>query len=319
MTYKPAHLPAIIDFWNRTFQGCRNFFPIDDELFAERVLRVDTPIERFEPDGLLLALASEGQVLGLAHGGHRSEAAAKALNPGWPGGSQPYIALVAVDPDHRRSGIGRTLMRSVLGYLGPTHRPPLDGQCVSPYYGNALAPYQPFWGTTEGVSVDWDDAGTRAFLSSQGYTARYMAISLELTLAGANITPRRELTAGHSLIHCQSHCPGLGGYPEDGIGYEPGHPFWTHVYLIDGRVAGTLVSYEMSRLERPKWAIYELKVQERRRGQGIGSQLQATLINDLLQSGAPSIEVLTVPKLSPGAQQFYEKFGFQVTARWAIY
>ncbi len=317
-SYEPAWLPAIVAFWNRTFADRRNFFSIDAALFETRVTQVQTAIEHFEPEGLRLAVENE-QVIGMIHGGHRSAAAAAALNPGWPGGPQAYVALIAVDPEHRRAGVGGALLRSVLGYLQSPHRVVLDGQCISAYYGNALAPFQPLWGTTEGISIDWEDTASRGFFEQQGFHVRHQAVSLELELAQAQIRPRTELSTGHSMTHCLSHCPALGGYPEDGVEYQTGHRFWTHAYLIDGKVAGTLVSYPMAQLAEPKWAIYELKVQEKRRGQGVGGRLQAALIRDLQRDEVARLEVLTIPKLSPGARELYEKFGFRTIASWAIY
>src|SRR3972149_8458735 len=138
-TYEEKYLPAIVNFWNKNFSDCRNFFPINEAIFKRRVIEKANNIERFDPQGFIIAL-DKGDVIGAIHVGIRPETICKVLYPDWQKGTEGYIAFIAVDKNHRRKGIGGELWQRGMKYLEGVSEIIIDGQCINPFYGNSEGP-----------------------------------------------------------------------------------------------------------------------------------------------------------------------------------
>ena len=104
----------------------------------------------FDPRHFRLALSGDA-VVGFAHGGIWEDEFLARLLPAGESARLGTLLIIAVDPDHRRQGIGRALLEDLERALAETHgiTPPLrpDGRGYNPFYGNFVAPIPPPWGT----------------------------------------------------------------------------------------------------------------------------------------------------------------------------
>ena len=321
--YRPERLPAVVAFWNRVFAERRNFFPVDESNFRDRVIEKKTAVERFQADGFIMAVSGD-RVVGLVHAGRHSEEICKVLNPEWPGGERGFVALLVVDPDRRRKGVGTALWDRAGEYLRGTTEIILDGQCLNPFYGNSEGPFTPFWGTPEGISVEWNDDGSKKFFAQKGFEPRFRAAHLELDLSRAALQEVARLEADVKARGFRVE-PVHDVYPVPGLTLEEatrgvaGTIYECLTAFEDQRVAGLLCNYPMAELGEGRHAIYEMNVHEDYRERGLGRALLALSIERMRAQGAERCDVLTLPELSEGALHLYESAGFTKCAEWAIY
>lgn len=315
-------LPATVRFWNRSFSTRRNFIPMSEPLFRERVTSKRSFAERFDPSGFIVA-RDGGELAGFIHVAERPEPVCRALDPQWRGGKQGYVAFLYVDPAHRRKGLGTELWHRGLERLKGTRQVVLDGQCINPFYGNSEGPFTPFWGTPEGVSVDWNDSPTKKFLARKGFAPRFKGVQLGLDLARAVVPPD---DPGRALLRQGMELQVLGDvYPEVGKSIRrqrkllPGLEYEVVAGLQRGRVLGLISVYPMREVRVGLYGIYEAVVVESQRGKALGKRLIQAAIGRMRSLGAASCEVLTVPELSPAAHKLYLSVGFQPVQNWAIY
>ena len=322
-SYRDELLPGIVAFWNRVFAERRNFFPVTEKMFRERIVEKKTAVETFRPGGFLVARREE-EVVGVLHAGRNSPEVCKVLNPDWPGGEQGYIALLMVDPAHRKKGIGTALWHGVREFLDGCVQVVVDGQCLNPFYGNSQGPFTPFWGTPEGISVLWKDSATKKFFAQKGYAPRYKAVQMELAVQKAPAQDVEKLEAdlkarGVEIKTIHDSYPEVGGRVGDsdrkveGLVYEC-------LTAIDGdRVAAVLTTYPMVELALDRHAIYEAIVHEDYRARGIGKGMLSLAIERLRAQGSVSCSVLTIPDVSEAAFKMYDSAGFQPCESWAVY
>jgi ribosomal protein S18 acetylase RimI-like enzyme len=321
-SWKPAFLPALVRFWNRAFASKRNYFPVTGEILQARILRKRTAVEAFDPAGFLVARAGK-DVVGLIHVGERSEALVRSLDPEWPGGAQGYVAFLYVEPGWRQKGLGSELWHQGLDRLKKTRQVVLDGQCWNPFYGNSEGPFTPLWGTPEGVSVEWDSSATKKFLARKGFAPRFKGVQLSLDAPPA---PPSLATVERAL--------GRGGFElrlKRGVYPELGKPEGEHRYIPrdlefqvasavqKGRTVGLIVSFPLREVRTGLHAIYEANVLEPFRGRALGKNLLSACLHQLAQDTARSVEVLTIPEVSPAAHKLYLSAGFTPVASWAVY
>lgn len=320
-TWSPALLPAVVRFWNRAFAGKRNFFPMTEDLFLRRVVRRRGPVERFDPKGFFAAM--EGQdIVGLLHAGRRPEAVCRALDPAWPGGDTAYVALLYVLPELRRRGIGDALWHAAIERYRRMRQVTLDGQCLNPFYGNAEGPFTPFWGTPEGVSVDWNDSATKKWLARKGFAPRFKGVQLvrEMGAEGPALA-----AVGRSIARLGLRMEVVERHPEVGQPWAesrsvpPGLEYEGIAAVRRGRTAGLVVYYPMKEVRPGLWAVYEASVEERYRGKALGRRLLEAVLARLRERGATHVEVLTLPDFAPAVHRLYQSLGFQPVASWAIY
>jgi ribosomal protein S18 acetylase RimI-like enzyme len=306
----PSLLPELVRFWNRSFVERRNFFPVTGHLLRERVIEKET----FDPRGFIVA--REGRkIAGIVHVGIRREAACRLLDPKWSGGTQGYVAFLFVDPARRRQGIGTELWRRGLDRLRGTRQVVVDGRCLNPFYGNSEGPFTPFWGTPEGVSVDWEDSGTQKFLARKGFVPRFRAFHLAMDLAGG--LPRLPPSSQFRTV--------VNSYPELGRPFKERRAVATGIdYEVvtavrAGRTVAIFSFYPLSEVRQGLFAVYEASVVEKLRGRALGRRLLDAGLERMRSRGASQVEVLTVPELSPVTHKRYLAACFRKVASWAIY
>jgi ribosomal protein S18 acetylase RimI-like enzyme len=322
-TYSDLFLPGIVAFWNKTFRLKRNFFEITPELFRERVVRRKSTLEKFEPDNLVIANRG-GEIVGMIHVGIQSEEFCGLCFPEWQGGAQGYVAFLNVREDCRQDGIGSELWRTGMERLSGCDKVIIDGQCLNPFYGNSAGPFTPFWGTTEGIGIEWDDVATRGFFAKRKHQPRYKGISLELQVRQR---VRDDMASRAKAVNALGvRIEVLGGvYPELGeplgtaVRYQAGQDFFCVTAIREQTVCAIASAYPMTEVSPDKYGIYELLVAGELQGKGIGSILVARLLSEIERLNGRACEVLTVEELSPRAIDLYKSFGFEPVAEWAVY
>lgn len=316
-TYSDALLPAVIRFWNESFQDHRNFFPVTEDLFRARVVQKKTAVEQFVSDHFHVARVRE-DVVGVMHVGIHSEEVCRILYPGCAGGNRGYVAFFSVDPRFRRQGIGSTLWRRAVGGLTGTRDVIVDGQCLNPFYGNSEGPFTPFWGTPEGISIGWDDQETRRFLARFGHVPRYKGIQLEWNVTEA-LSSEPDTPEGFEVRRTRDFYPELG----EPFGQVPrvlfGSAYECMAAVHDGRTVAVLCFFFLREVGFGRSAIYEATVLEPFQRKGLGRTLLCHALKRMQAEGARTCDVLTVPEVSPGALALYESAGFHRVAEWAIY
>lgn len=319
--YSDGDLPALVAWWNRAFADRRNFFPVTEAILAQRVIAKANAVEHFEPAHLLLAWDGD-RTVGVAHVGVRSDEYCAAVFRDWRGGPQAYLALLAVAPDARGRGVGGRLFDAAQAAVAASGKLSIDGQCVNPFYGNSEAPFTPFFGTTEGISIPWNEAATRRFLEKRGYAPRYRAVTMEAQIPehGAeeswieeaqkrgfvlDVLPSRMPELGSVLIHARR-------LPYDGA-------FDAVTAHREGIVCALAIGYRMAQVHATRYGVYEVRVADGLRGQGLGPAVLAMLLRNAAAKGVRVAEALTIPDLSKGAAEMYVRMGFREAASWAIY
>lgn len=314
--YSDESLPSIVAHWNRAFADRRNFFPVTERTFRERVIDKRTEIERFDP--ALYWVAAEGnEVVGIVHGAVRPEALCRLLVPEWPGGTQGIITFLHVLPSHRGRGIGSELWRRIHAALGGVKQVALDGQCINPFYGNSEGPFTPFWGTPEGISVAWEDSETKKFFARRGFAPRFKAVQLELAVRSARTEPA-DLPVVEIRVSDDFY-PELGVTYRSTARYRKGGPYSCAAAVVSGKTVGVLGWYPLVEVGAGRFAIYEAIVSQDFKGKGIGKALLATAIARMRETGAERCDVLTIPELGDAAYRLYVSTGFTPCANWAIY
>lgn len=312
--WKPSLLPALVRFWNRAFAGRRNFFPADAALLKRRLL------DRGGSRGIVVALAGR-EIVGLAHGVRRPESLCRTLDPAWPGGPQGVVAFLFVEPAHRRRGVGDALWHAVLRRFRGVRQVVLDGQCLSPHYGNAEGPFTPLWGTPEGVAVDWADSAAKKFLARKGFAPRTKGVQLAAELPpgeGPDLAPALS-RLGLRLETASGRLPELGLPWEECRAIPKGLDFEVVGALRRGRTAGLFVAFPMREVDGGLWAVYEASVAEDLRGKAVSRRLLQALLSRIRERGGRRVEVLTLPDVSPAAHKLYLGEGFAPVASWALY
>lgn len=320
--WTPSLLPAMVRFWNRSFAARRNFFPVTDRLYRERVLARESASEKFDPRSLIVAREGK-EIAGFVHVGIRPEPLCKMLDPEWRRGTQGYVAFLFVDPAFRRRGLGTELWHRGLQRLKSARQVVLDGQCFNPFYGNSEGPFTPLWGTPEGVGVDWDDSATKKFLARKGFAPRFkgvqLALDLETSTAQFPAAVRAAARQGFDLRLLD------GAYPELGGGVQERRPMPSRLSFEvvaaqrRGKTAGLVSFFRMKEVRAGLFGIYEAAVVQSLRGRSLGGRLLEAALGHMKEQGGRQCEVLTLPELSPAAHKLYVTLGFRPVQNWAIY
>jgi GNAT superfamily N-acetyltransferase len=309
-------LPEVVRFWNRAFASRRNFVPVTERTFRERVVGKETAFEKFDPSRFIVAREGS-EIAGFIHVGVRPEPLCRLLDPEWRSGTQGYVAFLFVEPGRRNRGLGTELWHRGLERLKGTRQVVLDGQCFNPYYGNSEGPFTPLWGTPEGVSVDWNDSATKKFLARKGFAPRFKGVQLSLDLSTAVLDPSKG--RGYEFRTLSDVYPEIGRSIRERRGILPGLTFEAVTAVQRGKVVGIVSYYPMGEVRAGLFGIYEAVVVESLRGRALGKRLLQAAVRRMKDQGASQCEVLTLPELSPAAHKLYLEAGFQPVQSWAIY
>jgi GNAT superfamily N-acetyltransferase len=321
--FQPVDLPVLVDFWNRVFADRHNFAPITPAEFQSRILACPA----FDPQGLILAWRhtpdQPAALIGFVH----------ALRP--PPATAIYgrvtpahhLAMLMVDPAHRRQGIGSRLLQAAENWL--YYCPIQVGGHAQPCYGTLEGPRPPFFGSTQGMTVSVHDRDLLGFLSRRNYRVEDPGdVSLRLALASvpASAPTLPDLTSlGLRLVVVDENHPFTGHEPEGRAEYgvwppAPDAPYVGYL-LVDEQAMlhGHLYWYPM---RRAGWAaIGGFWVAPACRGQGLGRALLGRALYDLAHPHAPkpeyhTVEVQTHLVLHARATALYQQHGFDMTTAW---
>jgi GNAT superfamily N-acetyltransferase len=320
--WTPSLVPALVRFWNRAFASRRNFVPLTEGGFRDRVSGKETAFEKFDPSSFIVARDGR-EIAGFIHVGIRPEQLCRVLDPEWRRGSQGYVAFLFVDPERRRKGLGTELWHRGLERLRGTRQVVLDGQCFNPFYGNSEGPFTPLWGTPEGVSIDWNDSATKKFLARKGFAPRFKGVQLSIDLGPAATSVAKATQAmtrqGYDLRIVTDYYPEIGHALKERRSILPGLTYEAVAAIHRGRVVGLISTYPMSEARPGLFGIYEAVVVESLRGRALGKRLLEAAVGRMKDQGATHCEVLTLPELSPAAHKLYLTAGFVPVQNWAIY
>jgi ribosomal protein S18 acetylase RimI-like enzyme len=322
--YTHSSLKSLIDLWNRVFARYRHFHRIHEREFHDRIVSQ----EAFDPEGLILAL-HEGRVVGMVH----------ALGPAPPShfvyrentcARNGSIAVIAVDEQYRRRGIGSALLRRAEAYLTALQeggsRIHAGGYWV-PLYHTLEGPRQPLWGDSEIIGISERNGACRSFFLKHRYReVEDEGQEITMTAAlGRRSEPRKPQLAALGLreVRLNQNTPWRGRilhYPSEhiGYGYERFGPYrWEAVVLVrDDTITSQLEWYPMR--EDDNVALWDLRVGEDDRGRGLGSYLlDRALYTMSLDYG--NVELHTNTDRNARAVAMYRRRGFRIAEKWVGY
>lgn len=318
--YDDTFLPGIIHFWNETFGKRRHALEMTEDLFQERILEVETPVESFEPAYFLVAHEEE-TVLGLIHVGVHPEDFCFALyGDEWEGGEQGYVAMIGVHPDHRGQGIGSRLWEKGIDRIDHATTVFLDGECLNPFYGNSRGPFAPFFGTAEGISIRPDQHAAIHFFERRGFEPRFRGTSLERDLSGSMSPNPDEAESADEIDVLEESYPALGEVAHARLPYPEADSYLVVRCIHDGLTSGLLSLFPYRHLAENRWGIYEFQVYEEYLDRGLARCLLSEACNELkTEEDADILESFVIKDLSEGIESLYDEFGFRESQEWLIY
>ncbi len=316
-------LPKLVAFWNRVFEDKRNFYPVDEKLFLQRIINQ----EAFDRNGLIVAI-TDRKVVGLVH----------AIKPATPSYfvyrenrcvKNGVIAVIVVEPSYRNNGIGAELLRRAEFYLGKyTDLDPYVyiGDYWVPLYHVLEGPRQPFWGDTEMIGIDERDRVLIEFLNKRSYTPvldEGQETAMTAPLDNREKPERPDLESFNLReveVSEQNAWSGrIAWYPESeghGYIYRRFGPYVHNVIALarEDTIVSHLEWYPMR--QEKTVALLDFLVTEDFRGHGLGSYLLDEALWTMAQQGFAIVELHTNTMRNAKAFDMYKRRGFKVVKRW---
>jgi GNAT superfamily N-acetyltransferase len=317
--FRESDLAPLVNFWNNAFVDRRNFYSISATDFQKRILAC----EAFDPDGLILAwhegLDGSSQVVGVVHAFR--PAPRTGLYAKWEG--RHNLALLYVDPAHRRQGIGSRLLRAAENWL--YYCPVFVGGPAQPCYGTIEGPRPPFFGSTQRMGISVHDTLLLTFLARRGYHVMDPGeVSMQLALT-ARPQPALPEFAGLRLMAFSHERPFAGREPigreeytlygDNGYSQERGAPYYGYAFVTDEMLLQAHISWYPMR-QVGKAAIAGFWVAPALRGHGLGGYLLDRTLADLVAANFQNVEVQTHLVNHAKAVAIYEERGFEVVDAW---
>ncbi len=322
-TFDLDALPKLVSFWNSIFRDRRNFYPVDKELFMQRIINQ----EPFDLKGFMMAMAGE-KVIGMVHAMKPAPSSYFVYreNRCWKNG---VIAVIAVDPNYRNSGIGSELLRRAEDYLTKhLNRGSYIyiGDYWVPLYHTLEGPRQPFWGDTEMMGIGEEDQDFIEFLKKRGYKPildEGQETTMVSRLGNRDLPNRpdlRSLKLREVEVSERKVWNGkIGWYPEsEGMGYIYAR-FGPYVHTVIALAReDTIVSHlEWFPMRREKTvALLDFLVADEDRGYGLGSYLLDKALWTMAQQGYDTVELHTNTRRNAKAFDMYMRRGYRVVKKW---
>ncbi len=316
-------LDAFVRYWNCAFATRRNFTPITEEDFRERVLTCPA----FDSAGLIIAWIrdrmGESRIAGFVHA-FRPPPKMAAYNR-W--GRHHSIGVLHVAPDYRKQGIGSQLLKAAENFLYycPIHFVSQSTPC----YGCVEGPRPPFFGSTQRMGVKTKDTELLHFLANRGYNIVDPGdISLTAELDGAQLQVPAEieqLAPDLRMKRVDHTAPFPFTEPWDRREYSSwisGRDYpYTGLVLVDGtnELIGHLCWYPLKAASRA--GIYSVWITPVVRGKGLGAFLLDHALADMrrhthLGGLYDYAEVQSHLVRHDSAVALYESRGFQIDDAW---
>jgi len=313
-TYHPNRTAELLKFWNAAFTVQRNFRALTAQEWQQCVVAAPA----FDPQGLILAVVDDGQVVGGVH------ALRPAPNEGIYQLYDPrhHIAWLMVAEGWRGQGIGRRLLQAAENWLYycPVH----FATETTPLYGSVEGPRPPLFGSSQRMGVSLrTDRPLIDWLARRGYTVVEPGdVSLARNLDDSLPPPAESDWAALGLrsMAISHQQPWTGsGYDELRLwGDNQGHPF-AGVVLVDaaGEAVARIVWIPLSALTGSDAAVIRLDVAPMWRGRGLGSYLLDKTLHELASGGHSRVEVQTHLTKHALAHAMYMRRGFTLEDSWA--
>lgn len=342
LSYAAEYDRELIRFWNAAFANRRNFRPLSVKEWSERV--VVSPA--FDPKGLVLAVAEDGQVVGGVH----------AMRPAPQEGvyrlyhERHHIAWLMVAEGWRNQGIGTRLLRAAENWLYycPVH----FATETTPLYGSVEGPRPPLFGSSQRMGVSLrTDRPLIDWLARRGYAVVQPGdVSLARDLSTAPPEPPEEPDWAALKLEpraiSQSQPWTGAGFDELRLWGDNGGWPYAGTVLVDEHnvVVGRVVWYPMaeqgdhgpsgrlrtrmaltshehgwgaSSVSAPAAAIARLDVDAAWQSRGLGSYLLDRALHEMGQAGFGRVEVQTHVTKHPRAYEMYRRRGFTLEDAWA--
>jgi GNAT superfamily N-acetyltransferase len=201
------------------------------------------------------------------------------------------LALLYVDPAHRRQGIGSRLLRAAENWL--YYCPVYVGGPAQPCYGAIEGPRPPFFGSSQRLGVSVHDTLLTTFLAQRGYRVVDPGdVSMRLKLRPRPEPKMPDLAVlGLRLVAVSHEIPFHGREPQGREEYSlygdnGGAPYWGYLLVTaDNLLQGHISWYPMRQPGHA--AIAGFWVAPSWRGHGLGRYLLDRTLYDLIRAPSP--------------------------------
>ena len=303
--FRNYDVPQVVSLWNRAMPEEHCARPLKAEAFERLILGK----LYFDGDGLLLA-ECDGNVVGMVHGGVGPNDQQIDLD-----NRLGTIAILLVDPSHRRCGLGRRLLRAVEDYLRQ--------RGATAVYGMGMWPVCPFYvglyGGSEMPGLLSSDTAMRALLEHCGYEPAAGSVVMRRDMD----EPTRISDRRFRLLRRRYQITVTGDITDQTW-------WWQQVYgcfegerilLRDNetrQVVGSAFYWDMAEFARsgpgPAVGIIDVRVDQQYRRKGLGRYLMTQLLARLLGYYVSTVEIVTM-ETNQAAQNLYTGLGFKIVER----
>lgn len=301
--------PHLADIWNAAFTSrgavrLRHSSPLESYVFAKPY---------FDPAGLVVAV-EEGQRLGFAHAGFRSDAEERRLCT-----KAGVLCAIGVRPSHRRCGIGSALLQHCEEYL--------RSRGAETLYAGPMRPLDPFYfglyGGSELPGFLETDTSAKPFLLRRGYQIHDTSLVFHRSLVQPlDIPDGRFADLRRRYEVCVAPRSGARSWWQECVHGPVELIEFRLEEKVTGRVAARVFVWDMEgfswRWSQPSVGIVDLTVLPELRRQGLAKFLLAQLLKYLQDQFFSLVEVQTMQANEP-AVHLYRALGFQQVDSSHIY
>jgi len=319
MPFTRKYMESLIDLTNLAASGRRHQLQADRSFMEERLL--DHP--GFDPNGLLLTIDGEDQVIGAIHAvvppvqiPHYQRLAGRGFIIG------PFVKV-----GERGRGIGTALFHAAEEILKPHCDHIRVHGLRTPFYHVQEGPRQPLFGSTEIMGLTHNDLNFLDFLQWQGYELHeepevsMLGLSKAFEQPDQNNVKRAGLEV--RLITAEDTWQGKVSWREEterGYGFDQFNihtPYRAIALIDDDTLVGHCMWYPMSIGQRA--ALADLRLDPAYHGYGLGKYLTVAALADMKAAGMREVELHTSPSRNSVAYSLYSKLGFVDVVNWLVF